>query len=110
MTDGDDLANGTCVPCTSDTPTIQGEELEELAARVPLWEVVEGRRLRRRTRFADFQEALEFVNRVGELAEGEGHHPDVSFGWGYAELEIHTHAVGGLTQNDFVLAAKVDRL
>ncbi|MGD8430181.1 MAG: 4a-hydroxytetrahydrobiopterin dehydratase, partial [Ectothiorhodospiraceae bacterium] len=59
-------------------------------------------------KFKNFAQALEFVNKVGELAEGEGHHPEVSFGWGHAEVEIWTHKIGGLHQNDFILAAKID--
>ena len=105
-----DLADKTCVPCRGDVPPLRGEELEELERQLPDWEVVEGHHLRREFRFRNFREALDFVNRVGELAEEQGHHPDVQFGWGRAAITIFTHKIDGLTESDFVLAAKVDRL
>ena len=105
-----DLANRKCVPCHGGVPRLRGEELAKLAAQVPAWEVVEEHHLRRRWEFSNFRAALAFVNRVGEVAEGEGHHPDISFGWGYCEVTIHTHAIGGLSESDFILAAKLDRL
>jgi 4a-hydroxytetrahydrobiopterin dehydratase len=74
------------------------------------WEAVAEHHLLKSYRFRNFREALRFVNRVGEVAESEGHHPDISFGWGYCELVIYTHAVDGLTESDFILAAKIDRL
>ena len=105
-----DLANKSCVPCRGGVPPLRGEEISELAGQVASWEVFAEHHLRRRYEFPNFRRALEFVNRVGELAEQEGHHPDVSFGWGYCELTIYTHAVDGLTESDFILAAKIDRL
>jgi 4a-hydroxytetrahydrobiopterin dehydratase len=106
----DELANKTCVPCKGGTPPLEGEELEALARQVPEWEVVEGHHLKREFRFKDFRGALDFVNRVGELAEEQAHHPDVEFGWGRAAITIFTHKIDGLTESDFVLAAKIDRL
>jgi 4a-hydroxytetrahydrobiopterin dehydratase len=91
-------------------PRVEGGELREFAAQVPAWEVVDEHHLRRRFEFTNFRAAQEFVNRIAEVAETEGHHPDVCFGWGYSELTIHTHAIGGLSESDFVLAAKIDRL
>jgi 4a-hydroxytetrahydrobiopterin dehydratase len=105
-----ELAAKTCVPCRADTPPLKGDGLFGLAAQVPEWEVVEEHHLRRGFRFKNFREALLFVNRVGELAEEQGHHPDVTFGWGYAEVTVWTHKIGGLTESDFVFAAKVDAL
>jgi 4a-hydroxytetrahydrobiopterin dehydratase len=105
-----DLADKTCVPCRGDVPPLRGEELEELERQLPDWEVVEGHHLRREFRFRNFRGALDFVNRVGELAEEQGHHPDVEFGWGRAAITVFTHKIDGLTESDFVLAAKVDRL
>ena len=105
-----DLASKTCVPCRGGTPPLKGEELDDLRRQVPEWEVVEEHHLRRRFRFKNFREALGFVNRVGELAEEQGHHPDVSFGWGYAEVTIFTHKIDGLTESDFILAAKISEL
>jgi 4a-hydroxytetrahydrobiopterin dehydratase len=105
-----DLASKTCVPCRGGTPPLKGEELDDLRRQVPEWEVVEEHHLRRRFRFKTFREALGFVNRVGELAEEQGHHPDVTFGWGYAEVTIFTHKINGLTESDFILAAKINEL
>lgn len=105
-----DLASKTCVPCRGGTPPLKGEELDDLRRQVPEWEVVEEHHLRRRFRFKNFREALGFVNRVGELAEEEGHHPNVTFGWGYAEVTIFTHKIDGLTESDFILAAKINDL
>ena len=103
-----ELANRNCVPCRGDTPPLKGEELDGLRRQVPDWEVVEEHHLRRAFKFKNFREALGFVNKVGELAEEQGHHPDISFGWGYAEVTVFTHKIDGLTESDFVFAAKVD--
>jgi 4a-hydroxytetrahydrobiopterin dehydratase len=105
-----ELANKTCVPCKGGTPPLKDEELAGLQRQVPEWEVVQEHHLRRRFRSKNFREALRFVNRVGELAEEQGHHPDVSFGWGYAEITVWTHKIDGLTESDFILAAKIDAL
>lgn len=106
----DELASKTCVPCKGGTPPLKGEDLAELRRQVPDWEVVEEHHLRRRFRFENFREALRFVNQVGELAEEQGHHPDIGFGWGYAEVTVWTHKIDGLTESDFIFAAKVDAL
>lgn len=105
-----DLAGRSCVPCRGGVPPLEGEELDALARQLPDWEVVDGHHLRKLFRFQDFREALGFVNRVGELAEEQGHHPDLSLGWGRAEVVVFTHKIDGLTESDFVLAAKIDRL
>lgn len=105
----EELANKSCVPCKGGVSPLQGAELEKLSAQLPDWQVVEGHHLRREYGFADFKEALAFVNRVGEIAEAEGHHPDISFTWGKATIEIFTHSIDGLTESDFVLAAKIER-
>jgi 4a-hydroxytetrahydrobiopterin dehydratase len=105
-----DLASKTCVPCRGGTPPLKGEELDDLRRQIPGWEVVEEHHLRRSFRFKNFREALNFVNRVGELAEEQGHHPDVGFGWGYAEVTVYTHKIDGLTESDFILAAKISEL
>ncbi|MBA3610687.1 MAG: 4a-hydroxytetrahydrobiopterin dehydratase [Rubrobacter sp.] len=106
----EDLANITCQPCRSDTPPLAGDELGRLSRGVPEWDVVEGHHLRREFCFRNFGAALKFVERVGTLAEEQGHHPDIRFGWGYAEITVFTHAIGGLSKNDFILAARIDRL
>ncbi|BBL79474.1 putative pterin-4-alpha-carbinolamine dehydratase [Rubrobacter xylanophilus] len=105
-----DLAQRECVPCKGGVPPLKGEKLEELARQLPDWEVVDEHHLRRKFRFGNFREALDFVNRVGELAEEQNHHPDICFGWGRVEITVFTHKIDGLTESDFIFAAKVDNL
>ena len=105
-----DLSSRSCVPCHGGVPRLEGRELEEFAGQLPGWEVVEGHHLRRLYAFQNFAGALAFVNRVGEVAEAEGHHPDINFGWGYCEVTVYTHAIDGLSESDFILAAKIDGL
>ncbi|MEZ5585275.1 MAG: 4a-hydroxytetrahydrobiopterin dehydratase, partial [Candidatus Competibacteraceae bacterium] len=101
------LSEKSCVPCQGGIPPLAQEEAESLLAQIPGWSLTqEGTRLERRFAFKSFAAALEFVNRVGELAEQEDHHPDISFGWGYANVVYYTHKIGGLHENDFVMAAK----
>jgi 4a-hydroxytetrahydrobiopterin dehydratase len=105
-----DLTKGKCVPCQGGVPPLKGEELAKLASQLPEWSVVEEHHLHRIFKFRDFVEALAFVNHVGEVAEQEGHHPDIHLSWGRVEIKIHTHKIDGLTKSDFVLAAKIDEL
>ncbi len=105
-----DLASKTCVPCRGGVPPLAGEELRALAKQVPQWEVVAGHHIKRAFTFPDFLQALAFVNRVGELAEQQGHHPDILLSWGKAEVTSWTHKINGLTESDFILAAKIDKL
>lgn len=81
-----------------------------MAGEVPDWTVRDGKRLERRIRFPDFASALAFVNRIGEIAERENHHPDLHLSWGAVGIVIWTHVIDGLTESDFVLAAKIDRI
>ena len=104
------LAEKHCVPCRGGVPPLRGEELERMKAQVPGWRVVDNHHLSRARTFPDFKTALEFVNRVGALAEAEGHHPDLYLSWGKVEVEIWTHKINGLTESDFILAAKIDQL
>ena len=105
-----DLAERQCVPCRGGVPALTGMEIQPLAAQLPDWSVVNEHHLQRSYKFGDFRETLEFVNRIGELAEEQGHHPDICFGWCKAEVSIWTHKINGLTESDFVLAAKIDKL
>ncbi|MBK1736113.1 4a-hydroxytetrahydrobiopterin dehydratase [Halorhodospira abdelmalekii] len=106
-----DLAEKTCIPCRGGVAALDRPKAEELIQQVPGWSLdSEGKRIVRCFCFQNFLEALAFVNRVGELAEEQDHHPDIKFGYGYAEVWIHTHAIGGLHENDFILAAKVNGL
>ena len=105
-----ELAERECVPCRGGVPPLKGEEIENLVNQIEGWQVVDEHHLQKPYRFKDFREALTFVNRVGELAEQQGHHPDICFGWGKADVSIWTHKIDGLTESDFVLAAKIDKL
>jgi 4a-hydroxytetrahydrobiopterin dehydratase len=86
------------------------EELDRHAAQVPSWKIVDGKKLARVFTFPDFQKGLDFVNRVGAIAEEQGHHPDVHLSWGRVEIETWTHDAGGLTEQDFLLTSRIDRL
>jgi len=105
-----DLAEQTCVPCRGGVPPMEADEAERLLARLDDgWDVVETHHLERGYEFPDFAEALAFVNAIGEIAEEQGHHPDIHLSWGRVGVEIWTHKIDGLTESDFVLAAKFDR-
>jgi len=104
------LADKKCVPCRGGVPPLKGKELEMLHKVVPKWSVIDEHHLTHEYKFPDFVQALAFVNRVGALAEEQGHHPDILLAWGKAEITLWTHKVNGLTESDFIMAAKIDRL
>jgi 4a-hydroxytetrahydrobiopterin dehydratase len=104
------LASKTCVPCRGGVPPLKGKELEVLHQQVPRWKVVDEHHITRSFTFPDFKQALDFVNRVGALAEAQGHHPDILLAWGKAEITLWTHKIDGLTESDFIMAAKIDAL
>ena len=105
-----DLASRTCVPCHGGVPRLKGAEFAPLMEQLPGWEAVEEHHLQKDFKFKNFRDALAFVNLVGAQAEREGHHPDINFGWGYAQIKIWTHAIDGLSESDFILAAKIEML
>jgi len=105
-----ELCDLSCAACRGDLPALKGDALASYAERVPDWRVVDEHHLSRTFAFPDFAGALAFVNRVGALAEAEGHHPQITFTWGKAVVDLWTHKVDGLTESDFILAAKIDRL
>ncbi|MCL5743987.1 MAG: 4a-hydroxytetrahydrobiopterin dehydratase [Acidobacteria bacterium] len=102
------LAARSCVPCREGVPALRGEALLRLAQQIPDWDVVEEHPLLRSFNFPDFKTALDFVNRAGAIAEAEGHHPDLLLSWGRVEAKIYTHKINGLSESDFILAAKLD--
>jgi 4a-hydroxytetrahydrobiopterin dehydratase len=105
------LSEQRCAACEGGIPVLPKTEVEKLQRELGGgWRVVYGHHLSRIYTFTDFKEALAFTNRVGDLAEEEGHHPDIHLGWGKVEISLWTHAVDGLTKNDFVLAAKIAKL
>ncbi|MGH7903637.1 MAG: 4a-hydroxytetrahydrobiopterin dehydratase [Candidatus Dormibacteraceae bacterium] len=104
------LAGRHCEACEKGTPPLSAERAAELRGQVPGWEIEGGTALVRSFRFKDFVAAVGFVNLIAPIAEEEGHHPDLQVGWGRVTVRLTTHAAGGLTDNDFILAAKIDRL
>ena len=106
-----DLTNKQCVPCRGDVPPLKGEQLVELHDQIDEgWEVIDEHHLVKGFKFRNFAAALAYVNRVGEMAEEQGHHPDVYLAWGKVRIEMWTHKIDGLTESDFVFAAKSDTL
>ena len=105
-----DLASRSCEPCRGGVPPLKGEALERLLEELGNgWRVIDEHHLEKEFLFDDFRQALDFTNRVGELAEAEGHHPDIHLAWGKVRLQIWTHKIDGLTESDFILAARADR-
>jgi 4a-hydroxytetrahydrobiopterin dehydratase len=103
------LASKHCVPCKGGVPSLQGDELHRFSAQVPDWKVIEEHHINKTFLFPDFKTALDFVNRVGAVAEAEGHHPDITLAWGRVDVKTYTHKIDGLTESDFILAAKIDQ-
>ncbi len=102
------FADRHCVPCTKGTPPLGAAAIEQRAREIPAW-TADAKSLRRRFTFPDFDAAFALVTRVAALARAEDHHPDISVGWGYAAFVLSTHAIGGLSENDFIIAAGIDR-
>jgi 4a-hydroxytetrahydrobiopterin dehydratase len=106
-----DLAQKKCIPCEVGGMPLSAERLETLRPHVPLWEIEGNKSISREFKFKDFVENMAFVNRVAELAESEGHHPDMNIhDWNKLTIKLSTHAIGGLSENDFILASKIDTL
>jgi 4a-hydroxytetrahydrobiopterin dehydratase len=106
-----ELASKKCVPCKGGVAPLEGDELQALHAKLGRgWKIVGEHHLVKDYRFSNFREALDFTNRVGEMAEEEGHHPDIELSWGKVRLLVWTHKIDGLTESDFIWAAKADQL
>ena len=109
-----DLIEKKCVPCEGDMSTLDLSEIHKYQKKVDGWEVKSNEKkiyfLEKEFKFKNFLTSEKFVNEVGKISETEGHHPDISFGWGYAKIKITTHAIDGLSENDFILAAKIDQI
>lgn len=106
-----ELSKKKCVPCSKGTPPLKGDQLAKLYKQLGLgWKLIEEHHLEKDYTFKDFKEALAFTNKVGEVAEEEGHHPDIYLAWGKVKIKLWTHKINGLSENDFILAAKCDRL
>lgn len=105
-----ELAQKECVPCRGGVPPLKGAELDSLKRQVPGWDVLNEHHLKKTYTFPDFVKALDFVNKAGAIAEQQGHHPDLYLSWGKVGVEIWTHKIDGLTESDFILAAKLDQI
>lgn len=111
MTDSTNLASQKCEACSIGTIPLHGGELFDLMQVINKdWQLKENKQIERSFKFKDFAKALEFVNKVGEIAEQEGHHPDIELGWGRVKIKLITHKIHGLSTNDFIMAAKIDQL
>ena len=104
------LAEKRCIPCRGGIPPLAAEEITPLLDQLEEWSVVDNHHLQKLVQFPDFKTALDFTNQVGALAEAEDHHPDIYLAWGKVELTLWTHKIDGLTESDFVMAAKIDRV
>jgi 4a-hydroxytetrahydrobiopterin dehydratase len=109
-----DLLNKKCAPCEGGVLPFDISEIHKYQKKVDGWDIIKNEKkifnLYKKYEFKNFLESKIFINKVGDISENEGHHPDISFGWGYAEIKITTHAIEGLSENDFILAAKIDQL
>ena len=105
-----DLAKKTCIPCKGGVPPLKGEKLDDLLEKLKNnWKIIKEHHLEKEYSFKNFKEALDFTVKVGELAENQGHHPDIFLAWGKVKLTIWTHKIDGLTESDFIFAAKADK-
>ncbi len=110
----DDLLKKKCMPCEGGVLPFDTSEIHKYQKKVDGWDIIKGEDeiffLSKKFKFKNFLKSQVFVNEVGKISEDEGHHPDISFGWGYAEIKVTTHAIKGLSENDFILAAKIDKI
>ena len=104
------LAENSCEPCKKGVPALGGAEIQTLSGNIKQWNVIDYHHITKHFKFNSFALTCEFVNQICRVAESENHHPDICFGWGKAEITIYTHAVDGLHENDFILAAKIDKI
>ncbi len=103
------LTESKCEPCSGNTPKLNFEEISKYLSQLDEWQVNDNQEMIfKKFRFSNFNKALDFTNKVGTLSNSEGHHPDISLGWGYCLIMLHTHAIKGLSVNDFILASKID--
>ncbi len=109
-----ELSRKKCVPCEGGIPAFDTEEIHKYLKKVDGWDVLKDKNnnyfIEKNFKFKNFVESEKFVLKIGKLAESEGHHPDINFGWGYAKIKISTHAIKGLAESDFILAAKIDEI
>ena len=110
----EDLADKKCMPCEDGIPAFDINEIHKYLKKIDGWDVLQDKEnsyfIEKKFKFINYVESEKFVIKAGEVAETEGHHPDITFGWGYAKISITTHAIEGLSENDFILAAKIDQI
>lgn len=104
------LSTKQCIPCQGGVPPLGSDQARQYLTEVPGWNLAEASRIQRRFEFKNFAKAAAFVGHIAELAEREGHHPDICFGWGYCEVTLYTHKIKGLHENDFIMAAKINEI
>ena len=109
-----DLLNKKCVPCEGGVLPFEISEIHKYQKKVDGWDILKDEKknffLNKKFKFKNFLDSQNFINKIAQISENEGHHPDISFGWGYADIKITTHAIEGISENDFILAAKIDQL
>ena len=109
-----DLIKKKCVPCEGGVKAFDISEIHKYQKKVDGWDIIKNKKniylLEKNFKFENFEKSLDFINKVGKISDEEGHHPDILFGWGYAEIKVTTHAIKGLSENDFILAAKIDQI
>ena len=109
-----ELFEKKCVPCEGGVPALDISEIHKYQKKIDGWDVIKNEKnihfLEKKFTFKNFLDSQDFVNQVGKISESEGHHPDISFGWGYCNVKIFTHAIKGLAESDFILAAKIDKI
>lgn len=104
------LSEKKCVPCEGGTPPLADNEIAQLRKEVPRWEVEENKKIKRSFKFVNFKQTMDFVNQVADIAEEEGHHPDMNVTYGSCDITLWTHAINGLSENDFIIASKIDKI
>jgi len=105
-----ELHKQKCVPCEGGVPTLTTNQTKEYLKKTPKWKAIKNHHLYQEFKFKDFKSAQKFANKVGKIAEREAHHPDIQLGWGYVNITTYTHAINGLSINDFILAAKINKI
>ena len=109
-----DLANKKCIPCEGGIPAFEISEIHKYLKKIDGWEVLKDKDdnyfIKKKFKFKNYIDSEKFILEIGKIAEIEGHHPDINFGWGYANIKISTHAIKGLAESDFILAAKIDKI
>ena len=105
-----ELAAKKCIPCEAGTPPLSPDEVRKYLPEAEGWEVLEDKKIQKKFRFKNFVESMAFVNKIAQIAEEEGHHPDIHIIYSRVTIELMTHAIGGLSENDFIMAAKIDKL